>query len=246
MEQNQVSFDEHMHARAVNFLISEKENEAALALLSCTAELSLQHQNWNGDAYILYLRGPRYVHQIIGEKEHQITKQIINAFDAVLPAKDYVNEIVPLANLVDIEPNWKEQMLEIIQGKEAHNQGVEIKNRTTIIWRNLRFRSETEKKVAEALERAKVMFLPNCLARLNTEDGRGTREADFIICDNGKWGILEVDGEPFHPPSRTTEDHKRDRDFLAHGIQTVQHYDAHECYQQPDKVVANFLRLLRK
>jgi hypothetical protein len=24
-------------------------------------------------------------------------------------------------------------------------------------------------------------------------------------------GILEVDGEPFHPPSRTTADHTRDR-----------------------------------
>ncbi|HZO75702.1 MAG TPA: hypothetical protein VFB60_26080 [Ktedonobacteraceae bacterium] len=246
MEQNQVSFDEQMHASAVYFLISEKENETALTLLSCTAELAFQNQNWEGTAYSLYLRGPRYIYQIIKDKDHQITKQIINAFNAVLPAKDYVNEIIPLANLVDVEPNWKEQMLEIVQGKEAHNQGIEIKNRATIIWRNLRFRSETEKRIAEALERAKVMFLPNCLARLNIEDGRGTKEADFIICDNGKWGILEVDGEPFHPPSRTTEDHKRDRDFLAHGIQIVQHYDAHECYQQPDKVVANFLRLLRK
>jgi very-short-patch-repair endonuclease len=245
MEQNNVSFDEQMHASAVQFLISENENDEALALLSCSVDLQ-QDSSWNSMAYTLYLRGPRHVYEILKNIEHETTKRIRNAFDAVLPAMDYVKDIIPLANLVDVDPKWKEQMLEIALGKEVHNQGIEIKDRATIIWRDLRFRSVTEKKIAEALEKVNVLFLPNCRGRLNTEEGRKTKEADFLICDNGKWGILEVDGEPFHPASRTTEDHKRDRAFLSHGIPIVQHYDAHECYQQPDKVVANFLRLLRK
>jgi hypothetical protein len=246
MEQDNTSFDEQMHASAVHFLISEKENDAALALLTCSVDLEQQGNNWNSVAYTLYLRGPRYIYEIIVDSENETTKRIIRAFNAVLPARDYIYDIIPLANIIDVEPNWKEQMLETAQGREVHNQGIEIKNRTTIIWKNLRFRSETEKKIAEALERANVLFLANCLARLNTEEERKTKEADFLVCDNGKWGILEVDGEPFHPASRTTEDHKRDRAFLNHGIPIVQHYDASECYQQPDKVVANFLRLLRK
>jgi very-short-patch-repair endonuclease len=86
-----------------------------------------------------------------------------------------------------------------------------------------------------------------CTSLHNIRDGiRKNKEPDFVVCENGRWGILEVDGEPFHPPTRTTEDHKRDRDFLAHGIRVVQHYDANECYQQPDRVVANFLNLLRR
>ena len=64
------------------------------------------------------------------------------------------------------------------------------------------------------------------------------------MCLNGKWGILEVDGAPFHPPSRTTEDHTRDRFFKHHGIKVVEHYDADQCRNFPKLVVDQFLRLL--
>ncbi len=67
-----------------------------------------------------------------------------------------------------------------------------------------------------------------------------------MICHQGRWGILEVDGEPYHPPSRTVDDHKRDRDFRKYGIQVVEHFDARECYQQPDRVVKEFLDTLMK
>jgi hypothetical protein len=157
-----------------------------------------------------------------------------------------IQNILIKANLIDIEPDWKAQMLDIALGKQVHNQGIEIKNRATMIWQNLRFRSESEKRIAEALDRAGVLFLPNCLARLTTPEGRKNKEPDFVICHQGRWGILEVDGEPFHPPSRTVEDHKRDRDFYAYGIQIVLHFDAAECYQQPDRVVKQFLALLTK
>jgi hypothetical protein len=241
MEESEVSYDERMQASAIHFLISENEKEAALTPLSCTAKLE-----WNDtNRCNLYLRGPRHIYEALKNEENPIRESIKNAFYAILEPGDYIDNIYPLANLVDVEPNWKAQMLEILHGKAVHNQSIEINNRVSIIWRNLRFRSESEKRIAEALERAGVLFLPNCLARLNTPDGRKTKEPDFVICASGKWGILEVDGEPFHPPSRTTEDHKRDRDFLAHGIRVVQHYDANECYQQPDKVVENFLNLLR-
>ncbi len=114
-----------------------------------------------------------------------------------------------------------------------------------IVWNGLNFRSQSEHLIAEALERAKVMFLPNSRVRLGTVK-RGTMEPDFLICHKGKWGILEVDGEPFHPPTRTTQDHRRDRGFQNHGVKLVHHYDATECRTNPDKVVAEFLGLLEK
>lgn len=66
------------------------------------------------------------------------------------------------------------------------------------------------------------------------------------VCHDGKWGILEVDGETFHPATRTVEDHARDRLFREHGILVVEHFDASECYNQADDVVARVLRLLSR
>jgi uncharacterized protein YjbI with pentapeptide repeats len=127
-----------------------------------------------------------------------------------------------------------------ILNNEVSNQGV----KAPYEWNNFYFRSKTEIKIAEALDRAGVLFYPNCKARLNAPEGRNGRESDFLVFHTGKWGILEVDGEPWHPPSRTVHDHERDRLFKAHGIRIVEHYDATRCWNQPDKVVEEFLKIL--
>jgi very-short-patch-repair endonuclease len=245
MKQPEVSFDEKIQASAVQFLIDRQNQEAAFILLSCTLEL----RDYSDDRYIAnynaILRGPLAAYEIINDEKHPVTKAIEDAFQAVLPIDCYIQNLIAKANLIDVAPDWKAQMLDIALGKEVHNQGISIDNRATIVWQHLRFRSQSEKKIAEALDRAGVFFLPNCRGRLNTPEGRDKKEADFIVCDNGKWGILEVDGEPYHPPSRTTQDHKRDRDFQAHGILIIQHFDANECYNQPDSVVRQFLKILR-
>jgi hypothetical protein len=137
-------------------------------------------------------------------------------------------------------------LLEIARGKGVHNQGIPIEGGRALIWKNLRFRSQSETRIAQALERVGVLFLPNCLARLGAESGRCNKEADFLVCLDGKWGILEVDGEPFHPPSRTTEDHERDRLFRCHRILVVEPFDAGECFDNSDGVVRRFLDILRK
>ncbi len=72
------------------------------------------------------------------------------------------------------------------------------------------------------------------------------REPDFLVCLGGKWGILEVDGEPFHPASRTVEDHERHRLFKQHGIRVVEHFDATKCYEAPQTVVKKFLEILKQ
>jgi hypothetical protein len=110
-------------------------------------------------------------------------------------------------------------------------------------WNELRFNSETEIRVASALERAGVLFLPNCLARLGPPNGRVNREADFLICHEGIWDILEVDGQPFHPASLSAQEHERDRLFKAHGILIVEHFDAARCFSDADGVVRDFLQV---
>ena len=55
----------------------------------------------------------------------------------------------------------------------SNNQGVQFYANSTIhTWERLRFRSKTEIKIAEALDRTEVLFVPNSLARLTTPKGR--------------------------------------------------------------------------
>ena len=126
--------------------------------------------------------------------------------------------------------------------RQVSNQGIEAPYR----WNGFYFRSKTEIKVAGALDRAGVLFYPNCKARLSTSVGRDSKETDFLVFYQGKWGILEVDGEPWHPPSRTVHDHERDRLFKVHGIRVVEHYDANRCWEQPDEVAREFLEILKQ
>jgi hypothetical protein len=114
-----------------------------------------------------------------------------------------------------------------------------------IMWQNLSFSSVSEVKIAQALDRIGVLFFPNCRGRLNTTEGRRNRECDFLVCYEGIWGILEVDGEPFHPASRAAEDHKRDGFFLDHGV-WVHRFDSNECFKYPDEVVQRFLQRLKR
>jgi very-short-patch-repair endonuclease len=109
----------------------------------------------------------------------------------------------------------------------------------------LRFRSESEVRIAQALDKANVMFLPNCRARIGSRtDTRKGLEVDFIIMSDGKWGVLEVDGAPWHPPTRAAQDHQRDRPLKYHGAAVVERFEADECFENPDGVVHQFLSLL--
>jgi len=112
-------------------------------------------------------------------------------------------------------------------------------------WNGLWFRSGTERTVAEALDRANVLFAPNASVRLGiTQDHRDNLEPDFLVIADGKVGVLEVDG-PWHTPATAHVEHERDRRFQEHGIAVVQRFGAKECLDVPDDVVTRFLRLLR-
>lgn len=236
--------DDQILASAVRFLIDGHEEDAASVLLSCSLNIWDSGDSWYVGSETTHglhvdLTGPRAAYEILQDYNHAITKSIKQALAAVLPENTYIRHFTSRAELIDIDPEWRTELLEIARGKGVHNQAI---GATSIrMWSNLRFRSASEVHIAQALDRAGVLFFPNCKARLGYSGNRRNREADFLICHEGKWGILEVDGEPFHPPSRTVEDHERDRLFHAHGILVIQHFDAQECYENPDGIVQKFL-----
>src|SRR5690606_36362759 len=62
----------------------------------------------------------------------------------------------------------------------------------SIPWKGMVFRSNTEVRIAKALDEAGVLFLPPTKSRLNVGKTRQNREIDFLVFYEGQWGILEV------------------------------------------------------
>ncbi len=133
---------------------------------------------------------------------------------------------------------------QLVQQKSAQdlikpsNQGINAPHE----WNGFYFRSKTEIKIAEALDRANVLFYPNSKARLNKAEARINKESDFLVFQSGKSGILEVDGRKWHQTA--ADDHERDRLFKRYGIRVIERFDAIRCWEEPDKVVQEFLEIL--
>ncbi len=235
-----------IQASAARFLIDGGEEDAASLLLSCSLYIYESGDTWFvGDeihfAVHIEITGPRASYETLIDSQNQITKSIRKAIEAVLPSDKYLKHFTVHAEIIDIDQDWRTELLEIARGRGVHNQAIETTR--SRIWMNLRFRSQSEIRIAPALDRSGVFFLPNCMGRIGSVGNRMNREADFLVCHNGKFGILEVDGEPFHPPSRVAQDHERDRLFRKHGIGVVEHFDANRCYDSPDEVVKEFLKI---
>jgi hypothetical protein len=71
-------------------------------------------------------------------------------------------------------------------------------------------------------------------------------EPDFLVCQDGRWGILEPGGDGAHTPQNSTRDHERARLFNDYGVTFHQFYGAEHCYRDPDGVVEDFLTRLAR
>lgn len=110
----------------------------------------------------------------------------------------------------------------------------------SIPWKGMVFRSNTEVKIAKALDHAGIFYIPPTKARMNYGKERTSRELDFVIFHEGRWGVLEVDG-PFHHAGADAE---RDQILRSNGIMLISRFSSDECYNDPAGVVARFLARL--
>jgi len=229
-------------ASTISYLLDGQEFYEASILLLC--ELYM-YDGWSSSdvtSITFELRGNRAVHEIIQDTEHSATVAIIQAFKSVLPSDYYLTSLTSRVEFADFNTDWRERFLEVIQGKAALNQCKPIEDKPRFTWDYLFFRSPHEIEIAKALGEHNLLFLPNCMARFSPIGQR--READFLVCCDGKWGILECDGDTYH--TNAARDHDRDRLFQSHGIRVVQRYTAKRCVENPKGVVQEFLGLLRK
>lgn len=234
-------------ASAAQFLIDGGEEDAASLLLSCSLDVWASGDSWfvgdeSHEALHIVIRGPRAAYEAL-DSHTEVGAAIWRAVEALRPSETYIKHRETKPELIEIDNEWRTELLEIARGRGVHNQAPTPGPGRR--WKTLNFRSQSEIRIAEELDRAGVMFFPNCRARVSdSENTRVIREPDFLVCHEGRWGVLEVDGEPFHPPTRTTSDHERDRIFRSHGVRVVEHFDATRCFNEPEGVVRDFLKLL--
>ena len=152
--------------------------------------------------------------------------------------------------LIDIEEGWQEIVKNLIANNKNHNQAIITEklffreNKTPILYNEMKFGSQTEVRIAQELEARKILFfsLPLAIKAETNIMYQDHREPDFLICDQGKWGILEV---AFHQ-DRYEKDSEKSIWFENSGILCIKYYTAERCYKEPDKVVEEFLDILSK
>jgi hypothetical protein len=189
-------FDDRLLASAVRFLVDGREEDAANVLLSCRLDSDHKfgityygdYENYEIIDYDVILYCPRAAYDILTDEDNPIGRSIIRAIKATVPRYPRHRDIILRGEQIEIDPNWRNELLEIARGRGVHNQLADVEQAKVRTWNNLRFRSMSEVRLANALDRAGVLFLPNCRGRLNTQYGRENREADFLVCCEGKWG----------------------------------------------------------
>lgn len=191
--------EEKILAAAVRFLLEGGEKEAAMLLMA--GEIENYYYEEHEGSWFVNLRGPRKLYDVmeLEPDRPEVGNAICYALKAVLPI--YGNGDARLSvntrmALIDIDIDWRSKLLAEAETEVALNQNPYQKE--PIVWKGIRFNSEPEVKIAQALERAGVMYIPNCLVRAGTPNSMLSRFPDFLICYGGKWGILEVDGQKFH------------------------------------------------
>ena len=243
-------FSDFLLASATSYLIDGQEFYEASILLLCKLNTDIGRPFYDGDQSVrnvyIELLGNRVIYEIIQNQKHPATVTIHRAFEAVLSTEYSLEGLRARVVIDNYDANWRAKLLDAIQGKIPLNQGVPIQDKPRYSWEYLFFRSSYEIAIAKALDEYKVLFLPNCMARFSSPNSqeRMNKEADFLVCHEGKWGIIEVDGETSHPIA--AKDHQRDRLFRSHGIRVIERYTAKQCITNPKGVVREFLELLKK
>jgi hypothetical protein len=133
--------------------------------------------------------------------------------------------------------------MEVLSG---HHQALfEYAEQRVYEHQGLKFRSATEVRVYDELIKRRLLVLPLPVAVLG--DVGIYREPDFLVFTrNGRSGILEIHGTPFHSVETAAQEHDRRRRFIDLGVNEYEIYDAAQCYNATDRIVSDFLNRLKR
>jgi hypothetical protein len=244
-------FEESLHRTLVQFLVVSNQRELAAATIDGQVK---QRYDQRGNIDGFYLDVPVSAYLLIAA-DQKLQDTLRRAFRAVVTGHqppvagdDIAVEI--RMKLMPVENGWQEVVRDEITKSKGSNQGLvsellAAKNgRPVITYNELRYASNSEVRIAQEFERRKVLFFPLTVGiRADTGTSyKDHREVDFLVCQDGVWGILEV---AYHP-DRYEQDKEKDAWFKKSGILCIEHYTSERCYNASKEVVQEFLSHLAR
>ena len=241
--------DEHLHRTLVQLLIDNNSPELAAVMIDGGFEV-LRHED-DGTPYVLAIDVPTMAYEMIAGNV-ALKQTLVRAAKTVITGHIWIEErsISLRIKLIQPEENWQSITRDLIVNYKGSNQGAITKKvflrerKPTLIYNEASYGSHSEIRIAQELENRQVLFFPLALG-IRAETGefyRDHREADFLVCADGTWGVLEVS---YHP-DRFEKDKEKDAWWKQSGILCVEHYTAERCYREPSQVVDEFLTFLQK
>lgn len=243
-------FNARLHRRWVQLLIDS--NRKDIAALVIDGSLEITHTAY--DIIIIIVDLPIMAFNIVNDNEslREVATQILTDLSRHYTTSEDTRglEVGYRPMLLDIDEDWKTIAKNLIQNSKPTNQATVTdivflrNNKEPYLYNEMKFASQSEIRIAQELEKRKVLFFPLPLA-VRQETAKlylDHREVDFLICVEGTWGIMEVS---YHP-NRFEQDAEKDTWFKKSGILCIQHYTAERCYNESSIVVEEFLDILAK
>jgi hypothetical protein len=165
--------DDQLLASAVTFLIDGGDEKAAMILLSCMLSYREQVYSVVKTRFIqktITLAAPRACYDFLTamddhyhlppeEDDPELPAgfaEKVNICASIRKALHALTDtdvrFVVKASLVQVTPPWRKELLAVLRGETVTNQGLPFSPKIPMVtWNNLRFRSQTEVRVAEAL-----------------------------------------------------------------------------------------------
>lgn len=191
-----------LHRTWLQVLVEEGRHEIAALLVD--AEMN---QEWHNYQPFVSIKLPSSAY-ILVQADPSIQKAIQLSLSSV--AEGYIHDQngyeldeVPVTYqvlLLDVEEDWRDIVRSLIVNAKDPNQGIVTEKvfsraqKQPLVYNEMKFGSQSEIRVAQEFEQREVLFFPLPLA-VRSETGklyRDHREVDFLVCDDGVWGILEV------------------------------------------------------
>jgi hypothetical protein len=127
-----------------------------------------------------------------GSWDERFPSQLFYFFEDLLPHMT-LGDVVIRPQPAEVSEGWRDRVRAAMEG-QASNQGTAFGTNEPILHNGLYYRSKSEVRIAEALEKVEgVLFFPNSGSMSHGVQ----KEPDFLVIYRGKVGILEVDG-PTH------------------------------------------------
>jgi hypothetical protein len=241
-------FEAALHRTWTHFLAEGNMNDLAAMVIDGAVSVLL---NVNDEVYKAWIELPPQAYNFICNNE-SLRLTVASTFREVLIgySSEYEPEILIRMRLLWVEEGWKEVLRNAIVNASNPNQGVITEaaflrsRKQPLVYNEMKFASQSEIRIAQELERRGILFFPLPLAVRNDTGRRyqDHKEVDFLVCNDGVWGILEVS----HHEHRYEKDSEKTLWFKRSGILCVEHYTAERCYNHPAETIDGFLDVLSK